>query len=244
MPRTQITLTVCFSWLLVGAAALAQAQRGPAPSQSWPPAGNAAGYATPGQGVQQAGYTTPLPGPPAGPAALPATQTNATATMPLSPPQRKTGEPLPLARRGKTSSDDSATGPGGALLTTMGSLAVVLCLFFAVAWVLRRGTPHSLAALPSDVVEILGRAPLPGRHQMHLVRCGHKLLLVAVSTAGADTLTEITDPLEVDRLCGLCRQSHPQSATASFRNILNQFGVESAPAAKTRFARAIEDEDA
>jgi hypothetical protein len=59
---------------------------------------------------------------------------------------------------------------------------------------------------------------------MHLVRCGHKLLLVAISTAGADTLTEITDPVEVDRLCGLCRQSHPQSATTAFRNVLNQFG--------------------
>lgn len=126
----------------------------------------------------------------------------------------------------------------------MASLAAVLGLFFAVAWVLRRGTPHTMAALPGEVVEILGRAPLPGRQQMHLVRCGHKLLLVAISATSADTLTEITDPLEVDRLCGLCRQSHPQSATATFRNILNQFGPDSASERKPRYARAIEDDDA
>ena len=126
-------------------------------------------------------------------------------------------------------------------MTTLGSLAVVLCLFLGVTWLLRRGAPAAATVLPGEVVEILGRAPLPGRHQMHLVRCGQKLLLVAVSAAGADTLTEITDPLEVDRLCGLCREHHPQSATASFRSILNQLGNEPK---KARPSRQIEDDNA
>ena len=167
---------------------------------------------------------------------------------------RRDSEPMkPLCRwrRGQSSSGEASTGGSEALFTTLGSLALVLCLFFAAAYVLRRGTPHALAALPGEVVEILGRAPLPGRHQMHLVRCGHKLLLVAISTAGADTLTEITDPAEVDRLCGLCRQHHPHSATTAFRNVLNQFGGEadtpsmkSRTGRKTRMAGAIEDGDA
>ena len=59
---------------------------------------------------------------------------------------------------------------------------------------------------------------------MHLLRCGNKLLLVSVTPVGAETLTEVTDPIEVDRLAGLCRQAHPQSATATFRQVLNQFG--------------------
>jgi flagellar biogenesis protein FliO len=190
--------------------------------------------------VNQATYMAPLP------------RSQAGGTS-LAPRQPKTDTHTPLAPRGQATSGDTPAATDGALLTTFGSLALVLCLFFAVAWIMRRGTPHSQAVLPGEVVEILGRAPLPGRHQMHLIRCGSKLLLVAVSTAGADTLTEITDPLEVDRLSGICRENHPKSATATFRSIMQQLGhetVEDAPqrivekSRKSRFSRPNEEDDA
>lgn len=114
------------------------------------------------------------------------------------------------------------------LVTGMASLAVVLGLFFAVAWAMRRSLPPGPAALPSEAVEVLGRTPLVGRQHAHLVRCGNKVLLVYVSQGVAETLTEITDPLEVDRLTGLCRQSQPQSAANTFRQLLQQFGREKA----------------
>jgi hypothetical protein len=61
---------------------------------------------------------------------------------------------------------------------------------------------------------------------MHLVRIGRKLLLIAVSPAGSETLTEITDPVEVDRLGGLCQQHRAGSATHSFRQVLEDFSHE------------------
>jgi flagellar biogenesis protein FliO len=139
--------------------------------------------------------------------------------MTLPPSHAKAGLPLAPRRDAAKSARSNANSP---LVTAMGSLAVVLALFFVAAWVLRRANPQSAQALPSEVVELLGRAPLPGRQQMHLIRCGNKLLLVCLSPAGAETLTEITDPLEVDRLAGLCRQAHPQSATATFQQIMQQ----------------------
>ena len=54
--------------------------------------------------------------------------------------------------------------------------------------------PPARSLLPKEAVELLGRAPLAGRQQMQLVRVGNKLLLVALSPAGAETLTEITEP--------------------------------------------------
>lgn len=111
-------------------------------------------------------------------------------------------------------------------LTSVMSLAVVLGLFFAVVWAMRRGMPQGPALLPREAVEVLGRTPLAGRQHAHLIRCGNKLLLVYLSQGAAETLAEITDPMEVDRLVGLCRQAHPQSTTASFRQILQQFGRE------------------
>jgi hypothetical protein len=65
-----------------------------------------------------------------------------------------------------------------------------------------------MGSLPSEVFEVLGRAPLANHQQAQLVRCGSKLLLVSVNatSGGVRTLTEITDPAEVDRLIDLCRQ--------------------------------------
>ena len=114
------------------------------------------------------------------------------------------------------------------LTTGVASLAVVLGLFFVVACALRRATPRGSALLPGEVVEVLGRAPMAGRQFAHLIRCGNKLLLVHLAPGCAETLTEITDPVEVDRLAGLCKQAQPQSSTASFRQVFQQFSREGA----------------
>ena len=151
------------------------------------------------------------------------------------PLPRKTGASRALRPRGAgqaTALAGEANERGGPLggassaMTGLASLAVVLGLFFAVVWAMRRGMPAGPALLPREAVEVLGRTPLAGRQQAHLVRCGNKVLLVYLAQGVAETLTEITDPLEVDRLVGLCRQAHPQSTTASFRQVLQQFGRE------------------
>ena len=100
---------------------------------------------------------------------------------------------------------------------------MVLGLFFIVAWSMRRTTPGSCSILPAEVVEVLGRAPLTSRQQVHLIRLGSKLVLVCVAPEGVEALGEITDPVEVDRLAGMCRQSQPNSATTLFRQTLRQF---------------------
>ena len=147
-------------------------------------------------------------------------------------PARNLGRGLALTPRGDGAAAKQAqakdrvrpAGTASSVMTGLASLAVVLGLFFAVAWALRRGMPPGAAMLPREAVEVLGKTPLAGRQHAHLLRCGNKVLLVYLAQGVAETLTEITDPLEVDRLVGLCRQSHPQSTTASFRQILQQFG--------------------
>lgn len=133
-----------------------------------------------------------------------------TGTISAHPGQ---GDSPPLAKPGSLTS----------LMTVGASLAVVLGLFLIVAWLLRKASPGGSASLPKEVFEILGRAPLASRQQVHLVRCGRKLLLLSVTQAGIDTLSEIDDPAEVDRLAGLCAQAQPGSATAAFRQVFQQF---------------------
>lgn len=114
------------------------------------------------------------------------------------------------------------------VVTVVSSLAVVLGLFFMTAWVMRRTGSGGQTSLPSDVFEMLGRAPLSSRQQVHLMRCGSKLLLVSVTADGAETLTEIDDPDEVTRLAGLCKANQSGSASAAFRQVLHQFAGERA----------------
>jgi flagellar biogenesis protein FliO len=99
---------------------------------------------------------------------------------------------------------------------------IVLGAFFVLVWLSRKTAPKGLGALPADVVESLGRAPLTSRQQMQLIRVGKKLVLLSVTSTGAETLTEITNSEEVDRLCGLCQQSRSGSISETFRQVLAQ----------------------
>jgi hypothetical protein len=64
---------------------------------------------------------------------------------------------------------------------------------------------------------------LAARQQAHLVRLGAKLVLLSISPAGVETLSEVTDPDEVNRLAGLCQRARPDSATAAFRRVFQRF---------------------
>ncbi|HEX3726805.1 MAG TPA: flagellar biosynthetic protein FliO [Pirellulales bacterium] len=116
-----------------------------------------------------------------------------------------------------------AIGEPPALLTGAASLGIVLGLFLVVAWAVRRGMPRGSALLPNEVLEVLGRAPLAGKQQIHLLRCGTKLLLVCVSPTSVETLTEIADSDEVQRLTDLCQLG--TAPANSFRKVFEQFSL-------------------
>jgi flagellar protein FliO/FliZ len=158
-----------------------------------------------------------------------------TDSNPAAPPvynaasvARQQTESAPLALKPQASDNFTKTGkqPGGlpTITTVIGSLAVVLGIFFLIVWVLRRASPNRLAVLPAEALEVLGHATLANHQQVHLLRCGNKLLLVSAAAAGgaANTLTEITDLVEVERLAGLCRQTRPSSPAATFRQVFRK----------------------
>lgn len=60
------------------------------------------------------------------------------------------------------------------------------------------------APLPADVFELLGEASLGGQHAVRVVRFGPRTLLVAVSSSGARTLAELTDPQATERIVAAC----------------------------------------
>jgi flagellar biogenesis protein FliO len=135
--------------------------------------------------------------------------------------------PVPLTRSAHEEGGRTAAGrradSAQSLVAIAGSLAAVLGAFFLLAWLLRRAAPQAPGALPDEAFEVLGRAPLANRQQVQLLRCGRKLLLVSVTPSGAETLTEINDAAEVDRLATACRESQSHGATAAFHRVLEQW---------------------
>jgi flagellar biogenesis protein FliO len=111
---------------------------------------------------------------------------------------------------------------GGAAMTMFSGLGIVLGLFLTTIWLVKkRGGGRLSRWLPKEAFEVLGRAPLTGRQSAHLIRCGNKIIVLAISPTGIDPITEITDPLEVDRLAGICYQAQSGSASANFSQTLS-----------------------
>jgi flagellar biogenesis protein FliO len=119
--------------------------------------------------------------------------------------------------------------PLDSMYTTAAALAVVVGLFLLCAGLVRRGAKKSNSRLPEEVVSVLGRVPLAARQYAELVRVGNKLVLVSITPTGAEPLTEITDPAEIDRLLGLCKQGTKGSSTAEFDQVFRQLAEETAP---------------
>jgi flagellar biogenesis protein FliO len=169
------------------------------------------------------------------PSVDPLFSTQGPATVANQPPAETTSESTLLlpTKRGprRESRPRDATAPlegWPSLGNVAGSLGIVLGVFFALVWGLRRFSPRTGGQLPKEAFEVLGRAPLVGRRQAQLIRCGSKLLLVSIAADQIETLTEITDPADVDRLAGLCLQSHSTSASSAFRGVFEQFAKEPA----------------
>jgi len=92
----------------------------------------------------------------------------------------------------------------------VGSLALVLGLYFGFVWVMRKLSPSGSQNLPREVLELIGQIPFGPKRNLQLIRLGSKLLLIINSAEGSQAIGEITDPNEVEYLVSLCGgRRHP-----------------------------------
>jgi flagellar biogenesis protein FliO len=114
-------------------------------------------------------------------------------------------------------------------LSTAGiGLAAVVGLLVLCTWGFRRGGPKRGGSLPDEAFAVLGRAPLAAQSFAQLLRVGNKLVLVAITPQGAQALAEVTDPMEVGRLIGLCGNGTGHGPSAEFQQVLAQLAREPA----------------
>lgn len=138
--------------------------------------------------------------------------------QPLTPRKEST----PPAQAGNKLNSRSATGIA-AWGTTGFGLAVVLILLYGGAKFFRRHLPGGAKFLPGEAVQVLGKRPLDFKQMIYLLRCGSKILIVGSSPQGLTTLGEITEPVEVNFLAGLCQAKEPHAVGQTFSRVFQQF---------------------
>lgn len=162
-------------------------------------------------------------------------------TAPVADPSGRRLAPPSIRQANEKSADQNSSSKTGAhrlidfgipaksIYTVTTALAIVLGVFLLFAWAMRRGGRGATGrrgVLPAEAVSVLGRVSLTGRQIAELLRVGNKLVLVAITPGGAETLTEVTDPVEVDRLIGVCQQHDRHSTTKAFEQVFQQLSRE------------------
>jgi len=150
-------------------------------------------------------------------------------SQPQTIPAASASQPSKLGSIALKPSDPNAKGDIkkptnsiGSFLSVIFSMGIVISLFLGLAWVYKKSLPKSMGRLPHEVVQVLGRTSISPRQQMYVVRFGKKLLLVSQQPGQTQTLSEISDDEEVDRLTGMCESNLPSSSTQSFSEVLRQ----------------------
>lgn len=145
----------------------------------------------------------PLPPLPEEPMAEPATRPATFEAASSAPIDR----PLPL-RQPAAAAEELATGSTTAApsVPRAGNWTLLLAIAaaFGVLAMARLRPFRTVRSLPADVFEVLGEASLGGQHAVRVVRFGPRTLLIAVSSAGSQTLAELTDPQATERIVAAC----------------------------------------
>lgn len=131
--------------------------------------------------------------------------------------------PLP-ARHTPTAMSESTRSlpPSTSVWGSLIGLAVVVGMMLVASRWLRVHGPPSLRGLPNEAVESLGQRVLSRGVAVHLVRCGSRMLILGVGPDGVRTLSEITDPVEVDLLAGACRRRDESASGNSFSQLFSR----------------------
>lgn len=133
----------------------------------------------------------------------------------------------PITRRQKPATAASRrsgkkTKPTTTFWKTAGALAVIVVMILLAGRILKKRGGGIGNTLPAEAVELLGRRYLDQRQAIHLVRLGSRILVLGSSPDGLSSLAEITDPVEIDYLAGVCRPvSNSLGITQTFRSLFS-----------------------
>lgn len=172
----------------------------------------------------------------------PSTNRPPSGQRPQTPKSRFT-DARPITRTGSeanTTTDGKrrAAVSGPSAWKTFGVLAGIIAVILFGSRLWKKHGPRLSSSIPTEAIDILGKRNVDSRQSIYLIRLGSRIIVVGSTANGLQTLSEVTDPVEVDYLAGLCKQQAEESNVAqSFRslfsgqNVLNSAGEPNTPTA-------------
>lgn len=128
--------------------------------------------------------------------------------------------PIDRQKQTNQSKTDSVSRRSPSIWGTLGALLVVISIILVSAKLFKKHHPLASTNLPKEVIEVLGKRPLDARQSIHFVRCGSRILILGSSPAGLEMLSEVSDPVEVDLISGMCRErSQTKGMNTTFFNL-------------------------
>ena len=129
------------------------------------------------------------------------------------------------ANHGAAGEPDRPSRSNSSWWTSVGGLSLVVIAIVLSARFLRRWLPKTPGLLPEQALEMLGRFPVDPRHNIYLVRCGRRLLVLGAAAEGLRTLSEITDVGEVSSLMRLCADGREIASSTEHSVLSTQYSV-------------------
>ena len=154
---------------------------------------------------------------------------------PASPPSLRRITPQGQAPTGASDGNRGLPSLG----TVIYGLAIVVFLIFVVARLWKSHGPQPPAAVNREAMQVLGRCRIEPRQSLYLVKVGSRVLVVGSSGGSLAPVAEITDPIEVDLIAGLARQSTEASPFSRLFSAKQAGESAAAGSASTSFADAI-----
>jgi len=135
--------------------------------------------------------------------------------VPAEPPaQTRTITPPSHPPRSPSKSGPPRKTTTGSFWQTLLVLGGIVAVILLGAKYLRKHGPRLPGGIPADALEVLGKRAIDRGQLIYLVRLGSRILIIGSSSGGLQTLAEVTDPVEIDFLSGLCRQPAQSSAVS------------------------------
>ena len=162
---------------------------------------------------------------------------------------RKTSPPRKITRPDSLEPEDSKDGKKpaaffGPVSRTIFSLIVVLGLIFTTAWILKKNKIGFGASNAAEVLEVIGKRTVAPKQSIYLVRLGSRILVLGSGIDGLTSLSEITDPFEVDYLAGICKTSAQKTEKPlSFLSMFRRESHRKTPAIDSGLVSSVEIRD-
>jgi flagellar biogenesis protein FliO len=142
----------------------------------------------------------------------------------MAPVARK---PKPLLRRSMDAAESdqaprSQPSTGSWVLKTMGALGLVIALILLLRLILQRMNRYTPSGT-DGLVELLGRSAIGPKTSIMFLRIDRRIVVVAQTPAGMNTLTEINDEEQIAALMARFEAAKPQSLSVGFKSLLSRF---------------------